>query len=143
MNDTEEPQPVACRTGFAIVDVETGESDWHALPAFTDPEYSRPFGSGEWLRFNNDGTLVYEFINMAPGRIFRDLRGKEVPAPPKEKHVDLIMAPAASPRTANSSRGPSRAERVRRRPRSSTRRPASARPSSRARNSSSGRTTSV
>ncbi|GGJ97188.1 hypothetical protein GCM10011583_30950 [Streptomyces camponoticapitis] len=94
VNNTEEPQPVACRTGFAIVDVETGESDWHALPAFTDPEYGRSFGSGEWLRFNNDGTLVYEFINMAPGRIFRDLRGKEVPAPPKEKHVNLVMAPA-------------------------------------------------
>lgn len=94
VNDTEEPQPVACRTGFAIVDVGTGRPDWHALPAFTDPEFGMTFGSGERLRFNDDGTLVYEFINTAPGRIFRDLRGKEVPAPPKEKHVDLMMAPA-------------------------------------------------
>ncbi|MGW8670199.1 hypothetical protein [Streptomyces niveus] len=94
VNNTEEPQPVSSRTGFAIVDVGAGTADWHALPAFTDPEFGRAFGSGEKLRFNDDGTLVYEFINMMPGRIFRDLRGKEVPAPPKEKHVDLMMAPA-------------------------------------------------
>lgn len=106
VNDTDEPQPVSCRTGFAIVDVETGESDWHALPAFKDPDFGMTFGSGHKLLFNDDGTLVYEPINVAvdasadesadkvPGRIYRDLRGKEVPAPPKEKYVDRMMAPA-------------------------------------------------
>lgn len=94
VNDTLEPQRVYSRTGFAIVDVETGESDWHEVPPYRMPGLDEGFGSGQKLLFNNDGTLVYEFINMDPGRIFRDLSGKAVPAPPKEKHVDLMMAPA-------------------------------------------------
>ncbi|MFE3118721.1 hypothetical protein [Streptomyces niveus] len=106
VNNTEEPQPVSSRTGFAIVDVGSGAADWHALPAFKDPEFGMTFGSGHKLLFNDDGTLIYEPINVAvnaaedqpadkvPGRIYRDLRGKEVPAPPKEKYADLMSAPA-------------------------------------------------
>ncbi|WP_069630418.1 hypothetical protein [Streptomyces niveus] len=106
VNNTEEPQPVSSRTGFAIVDVGSGTADWHALPAFKEPEYGMTFGSGQKLLFNDDGTLVYEAINVAvdasgeesadkvPARIYRDLRGKEVPAPPREKYVDRMMAPA-------------------------------------------------
>ncbi|TXL92777.1 hypothetical protein [Streptomyces sp. IB2014 016-6] len=94
VNDTMEPRRVYSRTGFAIVDIESGESDWHEVPPYKLPGDIEGLGSGEKLRFNNDGTLVYEFINMDPGRIFRDLRGKEVAAPPKEKYVNLVMAPA-------------------------------------------------
>ncbi|MFC9606657.1 hypothetical protein ACFTTN_24755 [Streptomyces niveus] len=94
VNDTMEPQRVYSRTGFAIVDVESGESDRHEVPPYMMEGDLEGFGAGEKLRFNNDGTLVYEPINMAPGRIFRDLRGKVVAAPPKEAHVDLVMAPA-------------------------------------------------
>lgn len=95
VNETMEPRRVYSRTGFAVVDIGSGESDWHAVPPYELPGgNSSGLTSGEKFRFNDDGTLVYEFINMDPGRIFRDLRGKEVPAPPKEKHVNLMMAPA-------------------------------------------------
>lgn len=112
-----QPQPVYSRTGFAIVDVGTGDSDWHEVPPHRIPGMGRDLDSGEKFHFNNDGTLVYEPANLAeevnligegegdgmsayepartdPGRIFRDPRGKQVPAPPKERHVDLKTAPA-------------------------------------------------
>ncbi|CAM5543967.1 hypothetical protein [Streptomyces badius] len=88
VNDRLEPRPVPSRTGFAVVDVATGESDWHALPA------SGGIGSGQKLRFNADGTLLYEDINMAPGIIYRDLEGRQVATPAREAHVNLVSAPA-------------------------------------------------
>ncbi|MGW6580312.1 hypothetical protein ACWF76_13085 [Streptomyces globisporus] len=92
VNDDLEPQRVSCRTGFAVVDVATGDSDWHALPAFTDRGMG--FGSGENLRFNADGTLLYEPINMDPGVVYRDFHGEKVAVPAEEAHVDLMFAPA-------------------------------------------------
>ncbi|MGW1291945.1 hypothetical protein [Streptomyces sp. NPDC002533] len=92
VNGAYEPWRVPCRTGFAVVDVATGESGWHALPAFSGGGGN--FGSGEILRFNSDGTLLYEPINMAPGVIYRDFEGKKVAVPAKEAHVDLRFAPA-------------------------------------------------
>ncbi|MFC8076805.1 hypothetical protein ACFUN8_14880 [Streptomyces sp. NPDC057307] len=112
------PQPVYSRTGFAIVDVGTGDSDWHEVPPHRIPGMGRDVESGERFHFNSDGTLVYEPAVIAedvsligggdgdggmsayepgkadPGRIFRDLRGRKVPAPPKERYVDLKLAPA-------------------------------------------------
>ncbi|MFB7969107.1 hypothetical protein [Streptomyces rubiginosohelvolus] len=92
VNDDLEPQRVPCRTGFAVVDVATGDADWHALPAYAGG--GGGYGSGENLRFNTDGTLLYEPINMDPGVIYRDFDGKKVAVPAKEAHVDLMFAPA-------------------------------------------------
>ncbi|MBT2898644.1 hypothetical protein [Streptomyces sp. McG3] len=92
VNDGFEPWRVPCRTGFAVVDVATGASDWQALPAYAGG--GGGFGSGENLRFNADGTLLYEPINMDPGVIYRDFDGKAVTAPAEEAYVDLVSAPA-------------------------------------------------
>ncbi len=92
VNDDLEPSRVPCRTGFAVVDVATGASDWHALPAFSGGGGN--YGSGEKLRFNADGTLLYEPINMAPGVVYRDFDGRKVTVPAEEAHVDLMFAPA-------------------------------------------------
>ncbi|MEU6046605.1 YncE family protein [Streptomyces griseus] len=92
VNDDFEPWRVPCRTGFAVVDVVTGASDWHALPAYAGG--GGGYGSGENLRFNHDGTLLYEPINMEPGVIYRDFDGRKVTAPAGEAHIDLWSAPA-------------------------------------------------
>ncbi|WP_408993838.1 hypothetical protein [Streptomyces sp. 1268] len=92
VNNSYEPWRVPCRTGFAVVDVATGDSDWHALPAYAGG--GGGYGSGENLRFNTDGTLLYEPINMDPGVIYRDFGGKAVTTPAKDAHVDLWSAPA-------------------------------------------------
>ncbi|MET9093835.1 hypothetical protein ABZX72_17250 [Streptomyces cyaneofuscatus] len=92
VNDDYEPQRVPCRTGFAVVDVATGTSAWQPLPAYAGG--GGGYGSGENLRFNADGTLLYEPINMAPGVIYRTFDGKAVTAPAKEAHVNLTFAPA-------------------------------------------------
>ncbi|MFI7234788.1 hypothetical protein [Streptomyces cyaneofuscatus] len=92
VNDGYEPWRVPCRTGFAVVDVATGTSAWQPLPAYAGG--GGGFGSGENLRFNADGTLLYEPVNMAPGVIYRTFDGKAVTAPAKEAHVDLVSAPA-------------------------------------------------
>ncbi|WP_405687017.1 hypothetical protein OG204_25650 [Streptomyces sp. NBC_01387] len=93
VNNTEQPQPTPCRTGFAVVDLAKNTVDWHALPSFTGPG-GRNFGSGEDLLFNTDGTLLYEPVNMEPGVYYRDLRGRKVDVPAREKAIDLFSAPA-------------------------------------------------
>lgn len=92
-NGVMQPQRVPCRTGFAVVDLATGTADWHPLPTYRGPG-GMTFGSGEELLFNSDGTLLYEPINMAPGVIYRDLKGRKTEPPAKDRHVDHFAAPA-------------------------------------------------
>lgn len=93
VNDTVEAQPVSCRTGFAVVDVAAGTADWHTLP---DPSGAHGVhnGSGEKLLFNHEGTLLYEITNTGSGVNYRDLSGRKVAVPAKERYVDLLLAPA-------------------------------------------------
>ncbi|MEV0778008.1 hypothetical protein [Streptomyces sp. NPDC050428] len=92
VNNTPEPQRVDSRTGFAVIDLTKDGVRWTSLPTQRPPDFPS-MGSGRPLLFNADGTLVYEIVDMEPVN-YRDLQGKKVPTPPKEKHVDLMSGPA-------------------------------------------------
>lgn len=92
VNESVEPQQIDTRTGFAVIDLTKSTVSWTSLPTRRPPDFPE-MGSGRQLLFNTDGTLVYEIVDMEPVN-YRDLHGKKVPTPPKEKHIDLMMAPA-------------------------------------------------
>jgi WD40 repeat protein len=79
----EEPLPVPSRTGFTLIDVASGKSDWHKAPYRKDA-YGNSLNSRENFTFNHDGRLLYEFISKEPYRVYRDLWGRTVPTPAAE-----------------------------------------------------------
>lgn len=94
VNDTYEPQPEYSRTGFAVVDLPSGASQWHPVA----PDVSVPFEafprSGSALLFSSDGSLLMDRRMTAPVTVFRRLDGTAVPAPEREKYEDTEGAPA-------------------------------------------------
>jgi hypothetical protein len=62
------PGPVPSRTGFSVVDVDSGKTDWHKAPSQTD-EMGLFGNSREDFDWNQDGTLVYAETPLKP---FRD-----------------------------------------------------------------------
>ncbi|MFB8271385.1 WD40 repeat domain-containing protein [Streptomyces sp. NPDC055955] len=91
VNGKGRPGPVASRTGFTVVDVASGKSDWHELPFWKDEMGWSPNARAD-LRFSHDGKLVYEQIPTEPGRIYYDLNGRKVATPAAEKHLSWVEA---------------------------------------------------
>nr|WP_206313933.1 WD40 repeat domain-containing protein [Streptomyces coryli] len=92
VNGKDQPGPKASRTGFYIVDVASGEAVYHRVgyPKDLDLPKGMPLSSHvnprEDFGWNADGTLLYEFMSAKPYIRFLTTDGKQVPAPPKEKH---------------------------------------------------------
>ena len=91
VNDSIEPQSVASRTGFTLIDVGSGKGKWHKAP------YKSQMNARSDFEFNHDGTLLVEVYEMAPGSIYHDLQGKKVATPRAEKYVDPWVDAGLSP----------------------------------------------
>jgi hypothetical protein len=89
------PGPVSSRTGFTVVDVDSGEADWHKAPSRTD-ENGLLGNSREDFDWNQDGTLVYADSPMKPFRDYFGLNGDQAEWPADEKAVGRAEA-ALSP----------------------------------------------
>jgi hypothetical protein len=81
------PGPVPSRTGFTVVEVDSGEADRHKAPV--DETEAGLFGSFSRADFdwNHDGTLVYSESPMEPFRDCFSLNGDRVEWPADEKAV--------------------------------------------------------
>ncbi|KUN80947.1 hypothetical protein AQJ66_25030 [Streptomyces bungoensis] len=80
----EVPGPVPSRTGFTVVDVDSGKSDWHKAPHPTDE--TGWFGNARAdFAFSHDGTLVYAETPMKPFRDYYSLDGDRADWPADEK----------------------------------------------------------
>ncbi|MGP4052683.1 WD40 repeat domain-containing protein [Streptomyces sp. 2A115] len=86
VNGKEVPGPVQSRTGFAVVDLDSGKADWHKAPAKADE--SGWFGNArEDFGWSHDGKLVYSNTVTKPFREYYDLEGQETDVPEGEKFL--------------------------------------------------------
>lgn len=91
VNGKEVPGPVPSRTGFSVVDVDSGKEDWHKAPYWKDEMGWSPNARADF-DFSHDGTYVYAGIPMGPGREYYDLGGNKTGIPAAEKHVSWAEA---------------------------------------------------
>ncbi|WP_156724222.1 YncE family protein [Streptomyces apocyni] len=90
VNGKDEPGAVPSRTGFTIVDLQTGEARWSKAPTEED---GMGFGTGrDDFAFSHDGALVFEHLSTEPHRAYYDLKGAKVPMPPEESHLSWAQA---------------------------------------------------
>jgi len=91
VNGKDVPGPVQSRTGFAVVDVDSGKSGWHKAPE--KPDEMGWFGnSREDFDWSHDGKLVYANTPMKPFREYYDLNGDEADWPADEKSLTYAEA---------------------------------------------------
>ncbi|MFJ9816454.1 hypothetical protein ACIRU3_14495 [Streptomyces sp. NPDC101151] len=95
-NDTVQPQTVPSRTGFTLIDVSSGEGQWHKLP-FWKGKYGMAFNARTDLEFSHDGKYLWEPLSMNPGSQYHAFDGTDVKTPAAEKHVDPWVEAGLSP----------------------------------------------
>ncbi|WP_328497090.1 WD40 repeat domain-containing protein [Streptomyces sp. NBC_00414] len=87
VNGKKQPGPVDSRTGFSVVDLASGKSDWSEVPLPKD-EFGWPaVNAREDFEWSHDGSLVYTHLMSKPFRQYYDLKGDETAAPANEKHL--------------------------------------------------------
>ncbi|MBO1335288.1 WD40 repeat domain-containing protein [Streptomyces sp. VRA16 Mangrove soil] len=86
------PDFQSTRTGFAVVDLRTGHSDWHEVTENEDTNARQDF------EFNADGTLVHAGVMTGgvPEQYF-DLKGRKAAVPAGERHVEWYIEAGLSP----------------------------------------------
>ncbi|MEU6801375.1 WD40 repeat domain-containing protein [Streptomyces neyagawaensis] len=93
-NDYEPDRSSSHRTGFYVVDVDTGQADWSEV--VTDNQ-DGIVNSRQDFAFSDDAKFVYAGLTMEPNQQFYDLKGNEVPAPPNEKYLHWFVQARLSP----------------------------------------------
>ncbi|NUW43791.1 hypothetical protein [Nonomuraea rhodomycinica] len=90
------------RTGYYLIDVTTGEKEYHPLPALSDM-MDAPAGSGpgnsnsrQDLGWSLDGSLIWAPTNTTPDRLFYTLDGKRHD-PPADRYIPYTGTTALSP----------------------------------------------
>jgi hypothetical protein len=92
VNGKDEPGPVPSRTGFTIVDVASGTSDWHKVPLVKDEFGFSTMNSREDFDWSHDGSLVYTHLTSEPFRQYYDLNGDKAAVPANEKYLSYPEA---------------------------------------------------
>ncbi|MGW0712755.1 WD40 repeat domain-containing protein [Streptomyces sp. NPDC002643] len=93
-NDYERNWFQSPRTGFYIVDVDSGEADWSEV-VFDNKDGD--LNVRQDFAFSDDGKLVYSGLTTEPHEQFYDLEGNEVPKPANEKYLHWIVGARLSP----------------------------------------------
>ncbi|MEU5593470.1 hypothetical protein [Streptomyces sp. NPDC020298] len=96
VNDTIEPQTVPSRTGFTLIDVASGEGQWHKLPYWKD-KIGLSLNARADLEFSHDGKLLWEPLSMNPGAQYHAFDGTKVATPAAEAHADPWVDAGISP----------------------------------------------
>ncbi|MPY64004.1 WD40 repeat domain-containing protein [Streptomyces spongiae] len=91
INGKDVPGPLPSRTGFSVVDVDSGKEDWHRAPYWKD-ETGWSANARDDFEFSHDDQYVYADIPMDPGREYYDLEGNKTGIPAAEKHVSWAEA---------------------------------------------------
>ncbi len=88
LNGDEVPGAKPGRTGFYVIDADSGDASFTALPAGAAPGFSTdPTNGREDLSWSSDGELLWEHWSYEPGRLYYDLSGERAGRPVPEKHV--------------------------------------------------------
>ncbi|MEV0195584.1 hypothetical protein [Nonomuraea sp. NPDC050691] len=99
----DDPNTNGTRTGYYVIDVTTGEKEYHALPALPDT-LDAPAGSGpgngnrrQDLGWSLDGSLIWGRTSIVnPDRLFYTVDGKRHD-PPADRYIPDTGANALSP----------------------------------------------
>lgn len=91
VNGKEEPGPVASRTGFSVVDVDTGVEKWHKAPQWKD-EWGFLSNSRDDFQWSHDGETVWSDTGEEPFKEFYDLNGDKTGIPQSERYVSHAKA---------------------------------------------------
>ncbi|MEW2571517.1 WD40 repeat domain-containing protein [Streptomyces sp. NPDC047070] len=87
VNGKRQPGPFASRTGFSVVDVASGKSDWHEVSPPEDEFGFSSMKSRDDFEWSHDGSLLFAGLSSEPFRQYYDLNGDETGVPVGEKHV--------------------------------------------------------
>ncbi|MEV4862642.1 WD40 repeat domain-containing protein [Streptomyces ossamyceticus] len=93
-NDYEPDRSTSHRTGFYVVDVDTGQADWSEV--VTDDEDGLGNARQDFA-FSGDAESVYTGLTTEPHQQYYDLKGNEVQAPPNEKYLHWFVEARLSP----------------------------------------------
>ena len=91
VNGKEVPGPVPSRTGFSVVDLGSGEENWHKAPQWKD-EGGFSYNSRDDLEWSQDGRSVFSDIGEKPFRQYYGLNGDKIDVPASEKYVSYAEA---------------------------------------------------
>ncbi|OAH16101.1 WD40 repeat domain-containing protein [Streptomyces jeddahensis] len=80
------------RTGFYVIDVESGEGSWSEVTY-----NSQDLNVRQDFAFSRDGKLVYSGLTTAPHMQYYDFEGNEVPKPANEEYVHWFNDAGLSP----------------------------------------------
>ncbi|KUL59979.1 hypothetical protein [Streptomyces sp. NRRL S-1521] len=96
---TTEPGPAdPSRTGFYVIDVASGDSDWNAVKEESDEGGLPSINARQDFGFSEDASLVYSGLTSGKHPMqYYDLTGREVSAPAKEKHRHWVNEAGLSP----------------------------------------------
>ncbi|MFG2326720.1 hypothetical protein [Streptomyces sp. NPDC048568] len=90
----EMPGPKQSRTGFYVIDVDSGQAEFSERPAKKD-SLAAMVGTGRQdFSWSGDGKLLWEQRLDQPGRNYYDVNGRLKPLP--EQKTDQIFPPAAT-----------------------------------------------
>ncbi|MEV0145592.1 MULTISPECIES: hypothetical protein [unclassified Nonomuraea] len=92
---------IGTRTGYYVIDVTTGEKEYHELPAFTSPSKEEDTAPGNGnsrqdMGWSVDGSLIWAPTDTMPDRLFYTPDG-ERHDPPADRYIPYTGRTALSP----------------------------------------------
>ncbi|UUU34764.1 WD40 repeat domain-containing protein [Streptomyces sp. CA-210063] len=96
MNDFDSDWSTSHRTGFYVVDVDSGKTDWSEVAA-DDGNETGVLNARQDFAFSGDAKLVYSGLTSEPHDQFYDLKGNKVAKPANEKYLTWSVEARLSP----------------------------------------------
>ncbi|WP_413756656.1 WD40 repeat domain-containing protein [Streptomyces sp. MMBL 11-3] len=95
-NDWMPDYETSYRTGFYVLDVDSGDGSWNKVTSAGD-RMNGGINSRQDFAFGADGTLVYTGLTMEPHAQYYDFEGREVAKPANEKYLHWFVEAGLSP----------------------------------------------
>ncbi|SPF00697.1 hypothetical protein [Streptomyces sp. MA5143a] len=92
-NNDYEPDHASHRTGFYVVDVDSGKADWSKVTE----DREGLLNARQDFSFSGEATSVYTGLTEEPHQQYYDLKGNRVPAPPDEMYLHWMVDARLSP----------------------------------------------
>ncbi|MDQ1030245.1 hypothetical protein QF035_007827 [Streptomyces umbrinus] len=96
-NDWMPPWGESYRTGFYVLDVDSGKGSWSKVTVHVDEDMPGSLNARQDFAFSNDAKLVYSGLTTEPNVQYYDFEGKEVATPANEKYLHWYVDARLSP----------------------------------------------
>ncbi|MDQ1039450.1 hypothetical protein QFZ75_005866 [Streptomyces sp. V3I8] len=95
-NDWTPQYGTSYRTGFYVLDVDSGDGSWSGVTSPGDG-MGMPLNARQDFAFSDDGKLVYSGLTMEPHMQYYDFEGNEVDKPANAKYLHWFVGAGLSP----------------------------------------------